>query len=256
MIDKKAVLVLESDADLAEAISAFIEPHFTATISHDLADGELLFRDDRYAGLLLNTTLSPKLESVLALITRLRLEGDRRFIVAISPRDTEEIPSRCYDAGADAFVLMPFRSYREILSLIKRLSALTAFASNRRVAGQLLQEGAFDFAGAAVGADLRIRFKNGQTARLQPKSAGILRLFSQSQGSLVKRSEVMAVVWGSSAPRTGGSLDFYLSTLRALYRKNGHDLAGFISARRNAGWWIEKRNLEKPSSRRTHKRKV
>ena len=74
--------MLESDTDLAEAISAFIEPHFTATISHDLADGELLFRDDRYAGMLLNTAVAPKLDSVLALITRLRNEGDRREAAA------------------------------------------------------------------------------------------------------------------------------------------------------------------------------
>ena len=245
MSEKKTVLVLESDPDLAEAISAFIKPHFTATISHDHAAGELLFRDDSYAGMILNTDVAPRLDSVLALIARLRLEGDRRFIVVISRRDTDELPSRCYDAGADAFVSMPFRSYRELLSLIKRLSANTAFASNRRIAGQLLQGGAFDFAGASVGSDLTIRFKNGKTARLQPKSAGILQLFAQSQGSLVKRSEVMAVVWGSSAPRTGGSLDFYLSRLRALYRENGHDLGRFVSARRNAGWWIRgrRRNL-------------
>ena len=235
---KPSILLLESDPDLAGAIDCYLEPVLRTTVAKTIEKGADLFRDDRFVGMMVNVDITRKTQEVLDFITRLRADGDERFVVTMSSWDTDELPTRLYEAGADAFVSMPFRSYAEILSLLRRHSVISAYRSNRWFAGQLLDETSFRFAGASISPDLMIRFANGHKARLHPKAAGILRLFSRKDGCLVKRSEIMAAVWGRSAPRSSSSLDVYLSQLRRLFRAHGMDLSQYVSSRRGAGWWI------------------
>lgn len=240
--------MLEPDPAFAGAIECFLTPAFRTSVAQNIDRGEDLFRDDRFVGMMLNVDITRKFQDVLDLLTRLRAGGDERFVVAISAWDADELPTRLYDAGADAFVSMPFRSYREILSLLRRHICISASNAENRTARQRTEDGPFYFAGALITPDLTICFPNGCKARLLPKQAGLLRFLSSKDGCLVKRSEIMAAVWGRGAPRLSASLDVYLSGLRRLFRANGLDIRKFVNSRKGEGWWIS-HNILSPSGR-------
>lgn len=232
------VLLAERDIDVANAISLNTESAFQVKTATSLESAELLFRDNRYRGLILSATLSPTVTNSLDMVTRLRREGDSRAIVFTSYHATNDLPALAYEAGADAFQLLPLRSFREFKSMLSHLVRSRAGASNLRIGGQFLPDESFRFAGAVIRRDLSITFPDGATTQLQPKSAGILRAFSVRREGLMLRAEIMAEVWGDCSPGISRSLDFYLSKLRSLYREHGINLSEFASSRRGAGWWL------------------
>jgi DNA-binding response OmpR family regulator len=131
---------------------------------------------------------------------------------------------------------------RELRALLPRLLQRAGGGANghRRTDGILLPKESFGFAGAAIDPKtMRATFgRKGQSVDLNPKEIGILHLFARRQGHLVRRSEILAHVWGPHATPTSKSLDTYLVRLRSHYRKQGIDLGRVLRSKPKVGWWV------------------
>lgn len=201
-------------------------------------EGERLLRTGLHDGAIINASFAGSPDGGMALARRMRSERDDRMVVMISERPDAGLPSRCYDAGADYFLRMPF-PMEELSSLLNRAFASRLFATTKRTAGVLLPTEPFWFAGATIRPDMMASFVGGATVRLSPKEVGILRILHRHQGALVKRVDLLSEVWGSAASIVGKSLDTHLVRLRRLFRENGADLAGVISPEPKVGWRVK-----------------
>ncbi len=119
-----------------------------------------------------------------------------------------------------------------IQRLLRRNPGLTPAGSG----GQ--ERGGFFFADAKVRDDLVVEFRDGIEEPIRPKQHAMLRLFAGNPGRLISKEEIGAAVWGYEVPNGGNSIDQYLSALRRMFRRHGHDLDRWISSVPKAGWRV------------------
>ncbi len=122
-------------------------------------------------------------------------------IIVVSARASEADIVVTLDAGADDYLVKPFRS-RELLARIRALL-------RRTNAGDLLFVGDVIIDPAAF----RVTTERGALL-LTPKEFEILTLLARNVGRVVPRDEVLGSLWDTPLPANSKSLDMHMSTLR------------------------------------------
>ena len=122
-------------------------------------------------------------------------------IIVVSARASEADIVVTLDAGADDYLVKPFRS-RELLARIRALL-------RRTNAGDLLFVGDVIIDPAAF----RVTTERGALL-LTPKEFEILTLLARNVGRVVARDEVLGSLWDTPLPANSKSLDMHMSTLR------------------------------------------
>lgn len=129
-------------------------------------------------------------------------------ILVVSARSSEPDSVLALDAGADDYVMKPFRS----LEFLARVRALL----RRTTSGDLA------FAGdIALDAQAQRVTVNAQPVALTRKEFGILTLLMRSVGQLVTREVLLQALWRNPLPANSKSLDMHLSALRRKLAEAG-----------------------------------
>ena len=111
------VLVIETDDSLANQLSFDLqEAGYEAILAHDAASGLQYCRDRQPALIVLDRMLAG--ESGLSLCKNLRSTGMRSPVLILMARDTVDDRVACLEAGADDYILKPYRS-EDFLKLIR-----------------------------------------------------------------------------------------------------------------------------------------
>jgi two-component system OmpR family response regulator len=163
--------------------------------------------------------VSGELPGRLALCTRLRVDGYKGAIVALS-KDSTEL-DRLVDAGADDFAAVPI----EASELVARVRMAL-----RRVATHAARWGPIEIDRFQRVARLRSR-----ALALTAREYALLACLVEAAGTAVSRTELVAKVWGRYDPGSN-MVEVHLSRLRA---KLGED-ADIIQTIRRAGYRLRR----------------
>lgn len=146
-------------------------------------------------------------------------------ILVVTARTSEPDVVLAMDAGADDYVIKPFRS----LEFLARIRALL----RRTVSGDLI------FAGdIALDAQAMRVTVNGQILELTRKEFEILSLLVRNLGNVVPRETVVAALWREPLAANSKSLDMHLSALRRKLEAAGSEEV--VRTLRGVGFRLER----------------
>ncbi len=237
---KRQILLVDPAPEFSTMLAAALKNQFAVEVTDALAHALAASRHPTHAAFLVDVTGSSN-DPGMEFLRALRRVADTRPVIAISSSFDRELPARCYEAGAHGFVSKTRTLVRELRGLLPRLLPKpggTLHMAELRTDGIALPRSAFAFGGGKVDpVQMRVRFKRCEID-LNPKEIGILHVFSHRAGGLVRRSEILARVWGPDAVPTSKSLDTYMTRLRTVYAKGGVDLRRFVIAKPKVGWRV------------------
>ncbi|MFC6881903.1 MULTISPECIES: response regulator transcription factor [Actinomadura] len=221
------VLIVEDDREIGSDLVTVLSAHgYAAVLAADgsRATESALGRPPQFA--LVDLGL-PDMDGV-ALCRWLRDALPEVALVVVTARSREFEVVMALDAGADDYVVKPFR----VAELLARLRAL----DRRRVAR---------FGPGSVGVgelrlDLAARrvLLGGVEVDLRPREFDLLALLLSRAGRVVSREELMRRVWGTDWFGATKTLDVHVCALRRKLSVYGHD-PGRISTLRGQGYRYE-----------------
>ena len=216
------LLVVEDDPATAELLSGLLvrEGYEVRTV-HTAADALAAVRQGVDA-LLLDLGLPDR--DGLALCRELRAQGHELPILVVTARTSEVDLVLALDAGADDYVIKPFRS-RELVARVRA-------ALRRRRSSAVLAHGRLRIDLGAVRVTV-----GGEPLELTPKEFEILVLLGRKWGDVVRREELIAALWTEPLAGNSKSLDMHLSAVRRKLAAAG--LPDCISTVRGAGYRLE-----------------
>ena len=138
---------------------------------------------------------------------RLRAARPDLAILILSARDQELDLVAGLDAGADDYLVKPFR-LSELLARVR--------AHQRRTAGALSDDGDRLVTAGAITVDLAARraYAGGEELALRPKEFELLALLVAEAGRAVTRERIMRDVWDTEWMGSTKTLDNHVLTLR------------------------------------------
>ena len=193
------VLVVEDDPAAAELL-ALVMKRAGYEISVVGSAAEALQSVTRGVQLVLLDLGLPDMDG-LVLCREMRAARPALPILVVTARSSEPDLVLAFSAGADDFLVKPFRSQE----LLARASALLrrSHASDVLFVGDL-----------AVDTAKFLSTVNGVPLGLTPKEFEILALLVQRAGQVLERDYVLRTLWRNALPTHSKSLDMHLSSLR------------------------------------------
>jgi DNA-binding response OmpR family regulator len=143
----------------------------------------------------------------ISVCRRLRIARPELAILILSARDQELDIVAGLDAGADDYLVKPFR-LSELLARVR--------AHLRRADGPAAAEVAEPLQAGGVRVDVRARrvWRDGRELRLRPKEFELLALLVGRAGQAVTRGQIMRDVWDTDWLGSTKTLDTHVLTLR------------------------------------------
>ena len=212
------LLCVEDDPLLADQIRAALsDAGFSVDISRDGREGEFLGATESYAAAILDLGL-PQMDG-LEVLKRRRASGVTMPVLILTARDTWADKVAGFRAGADDYVLKPFRMDEIVL----RLQTLI-----RRAAGHAMAE--ICTGSLCVDLSTGLATVDGMPLKLTAFEAKLLRYFMLHKGRIVTRTELSEQMYDRDADRDFRSLEVMIGRLR---RKIGESR---IETRRGEGY--------------------
>jgi two-component system KDP operon response regulator KdpE len=137
---------------------------------------------------------------------RLRSQGATAGILMVTVRDSEEDQVRALEAGADDYVVKPYR-FRELLARLRAVLRRTGqdpVTSVRRIGNLEL-----DLA-------RRILTKSGVPVHLSPTEFDLMAFFFEHEDAPLTHAKLLRSIWG---PEYGNELEYLRSYVRMLRKK-------------------------------------
>jgi DNA-binding response OmpR family regulator len=164
----------------------------------------------------------------IGLCRLLRLGLPETVLVVLTARDGESDVVLALDAGADDYLLKPFR----LVELLARIRAHL-----RRVPSQRAE--VFSASGVTVDPVARRAVANGHELALRPKEYELLEDLVMHAGQAVRREDLMSRVWDEYWDGSTKTLDMHVSWLRAKLGAAG--IPDVLTTLRGVGYRFEDR---------------
>jgi DNA-binding response OmpR family regulator len=220
----RAILVVEDDAAIAAGLVRVLgsQGYPVRSVGAGLPALEAVTADD---GLVLLDLGLPDVDGI-DVCRRLRADHPDLAILILTARDEQLDIVAGLDAGADDYLVKPFR-LPELLARVR--------AHLRRGAATLEQQpaAALDVAGVRIDLAARRVHRGDAELTLRPKEFDLLALLAREAGRVVTRERIMSEVWDTAWMGSTRTLDNHILTLRS---KLGD---GAISTLRGIGYRLE-----------------
>jgi DNA-binding response OmpR family regulator len=164
----------------------------------------------------------------IGLCRLLRLRLPETVIVVLTARDGESDVIIALDAGADDYLLKPFR----LVELLARIRAHL-----RRVPPPRAE--VHSASGVTVDPTARRALANGQELTLRPKEYELLEDLVMHAGQAVRREDLMSRVWDEYWDGSTKTLDMHISWLRSKLAAAG--VTDVLTTLRGVGYRFEDR---------------
>ncbi|ETX27046.1 response regulator transcription factor [Roseivivax isoporae] len=212
------VLVVEDERDLAAQIgTALTEAGYTVETAHDGEAGEFLGATETIGAAVLDLGL-PGLDGI-EVLRRWRGAGHDFPVLILTARDAWSDKVAGFRAGADDYVLKPFRMEEVVLRLGTLVRRAAGHATSELSAGALV----LDMATGLVTLD-------GMPVRLTAFEGKLLRFLLLQKGRVVSRAELSEHMYDRDSDRDFRSMEVVIGRLR---RKIGE---ARIETRRGEGY--------------------
>ena len=144
---------------------------------------------------------------------RIRSLAPQIAIVMVTVRDAESDVVQALEAGADDYIIKPFR-FRE---LVARLRAVLRRTTDESSEVTVLQAGNLE-----IDFDKRLVRRSGDVVHLTPTEFDLLALLMKNAGTLLTHKKLLQAIWG---PEYGAELEYLRSYVRTLRKKLEDDPA-------------------------------
>ena len=195
------VLLVEDDDAIAAGLVRVLEGQGHAVARLRSGSGAVAAANDGVGLVILDLGL-PDMDG-LEVCRRLRLARPDLAILILTARDQELDVVAGLDAGADDYLVKPFR----LSELLARVRA------HLRRAGEE-ERGALQAGEIRVDRDSRRAWRGDEELTLRPKEFDLLALLVGSAGRVVTRERIMDEVWDTAWMGSTKTLDTHVATLR------------------------------------------
>ncbi|MGM3305024.1 response regulator transcription factor NblR [Anabaena sp. WFMT] len=202
------VLVIEPDDSLANQLAFDLqEAGYEAVVANDAAGGLQNCREVSPALIVVDRMLTG--ESGLSLCKNLRTIGNRAPILILMARDTVDDRVACLEAGADDYILKPYRS-EDFLKLI-RLYLKPDVDTNEQLR----------FGDLVLDIGTRRAIHNGRAIDLTMKEFELLKFFMEHPREVLTREQILENVWGYDFMGESNVIEVYIRYLRLKIEEDG-----------------------------------
>jgi len=202
------VLVIETDETLANQLSFDLqEAGYDSVLAHDASSGLQYSRDRQPALIVLDRMLAG--ESGLSLCKNLRTAGMRSPVLVLMARDTVDDRVACLEAGADDYILKPYRS-EDFLKLIRLYLKPDIDTTEQLRFGDLV----LDIA-------TRRAIHNGRVIDLTMKEFELLKFLMEHPREVLTREQILENVWGYDFMGESNVIEVYIRYLRLKIEDEG-----------------------------------
>ncbi len=203
------VLVIETDESLANQLSFDLrEAGYEAILANDAASGLQYCRDRQPALIVVDRMLSG--ESGLSLCKNIRSAGMCAPVLVLMARDTVDDRVACLEAGADDYVLKPYRP-EDFLKLIRLYLKPDVDTSEQLRFGDLILDVA-----------TRRAIHNGRTIDLTMKEFELLKFLMEHPREVLTREQILENVWGYDFMGESNVIEVYIRYLRLKIEDESH----------------------------------
>ncbi|MGI8921349.1 MAG: response regulator transcription factor [Solirubrobacteraceae bacterium] len=203
-MEERGILVVEDDEAIASGLVRVLDGHGYAV--RRLSQGAGAVRDaDASIGLVILDLGLPDVDG-LEVCRRLRAARSDVAILILTARDNELDVVAGLDAGADDYLVKPFRLSEllaRIRSHLRRADARTLRAEAPMQSGEL-----------SLDRLARRAWLGSQELALRPKEFDLLALFVENAGIALTRERIMQLVWDGSWSGPTKTLDTHVLGLR------------------------------------------
>jgi DNA-binding response OmpR family regulator len=219
------ILIVEDDEAIARGLMRVLDSQGYRVRRTARGRAALQGAQDGIALVLLDLGL-PDMDG-LAVCRRLRAPRDDLAILILTARDQELDVVAGLDAGADDYLVKPFR----LSELLARVRAHLRRAASAEAAEP--EHGPLRAGNLTVDEAARRAFRGDTELHLRPKEFDLLALLAANAGRAVRRERIMREVWDTDWLGSTRTLDTPILSLR---QKVGHDA---ITTLRGVGYRLE-----------------
>jgi two-component system OmpR family response regulator len=228
------ILVVEDETHLAVGIKFNLEAegHDVTAVGDGPAALKLLEDSPEEFDLVILDLMLPGM-SGYAVCEALRAAGRDLPVLILSARTLAEDRTRGFDVGADQYLMKPF-DLDELLSRVKNLLARHGRRPARTVAVATASE-PYRFGDAAVNFDTFEASVGGKPLRLTQLEMKLLRYFTEREGRVIPRDELLENVWEMPGHLYTRAPDQFIRRLRKMFEPNPAEPRHFLTIR-DAGY--------------------
>lgn len=202
------VLVIETDESLANQLAFDLqEAGYDSILAHDAISGLQYSRDRQPALIVLDRMLAG--ESGLSLCKNMRNAGMRSPVLVLMARDTVDDRVACLEAGADDYILKPYRS-EDFLKLIRLYLKPDIDTTEQLRFGDLVLD---------IGT--RRAIHNGRIIDLTMKEFELLKFLMEHPREVLTREQILENVWGYDFMGESNVIEVYIRYLRLKIEDEG-----------------------------------
>lgn len=229
----KKILLAEDDADFAGILKHYLELHqFEITWAENGEEALALFQSIKF-DICVFDVMMPKMDGFTLAEKIIKINPDIPFVF-LTAKKLKEDKIIGLKLGADDYIVKPFEADELVLRLnnILKRSKQNQFSK----AVDELQIGTYLFD------TKRLCLKNGKTIQqLTEKEASLIHFFYIHKNEMLKREQILKMVWGNDDFFSGRSMDVYISKIRKYFKD---DSRISIESVRNIGLEFKIKNAD------------
>lgn len=220
------ILIVEDEAHLAIGIKYNLEAEgYQVKLAGDGPTALAMIRENPAAIDLVVLDLMLPGMSGYAVCEALRDDKNDVPVLMLSARTLAEDRIRGYDVGANQYLQKPFE-LDELLAMVRNL-----LSRGRRMGQGRSAQSNYEFAKARVNFDTYEVWVDGQEVQLTPIEMNLLRYFTENEGRVITRVELLERVWQQPYIETTRTIDNFVMRLRKYFEADPAAPRHFISVR-------------------------
>lgn len=202
------VVLVEADEALARSVGLDLrESGYEPVVAHDLASGLEQVRRSQPALVVVDRLLAG--ESGLQFCHRLRHYGARMPLLVMMAHDAVEDRVACLEAGADDYLLKPYRS--DVF-----LKQVQLYLQPEASQGEQLR-----FESLVLDLATRSALRNGRSIGLTMKEFELLKYLMEHPRETLSREQILENVWGYDFLGESNVIEVYIRYLRLKIEDEG-----------------------------------
>lgn len=204
------ILIIEDEHDMVEGLKFNLEArNYIVITSYDGETGCRKALAEKPDLVLLDLML-PKLNGYeVCKVLKKEIPGLPVIMLTAKSQEAEIVTG--LELGADDYITKPF----SVLELMARINALF-----RRMASGIGPQEEYRFGDLEVNIKKYTAKKKGRSIKLSPREYEILRFFTERQGEIVTREELLKQIWGYDSYPDTRTVDAHIAKLRHKIEEN------------------------------------
>ncbi|MEZ4829190.1 MAG: response regulator transcription factor [Bacteroidia bacterium] len=207
------ILLVEDEANFGAVLRDYLHMNgYDVTLCADGESGFQTFRTEPFRLCILDVMM-PRMDG-FTLARKIREINSDIPIIFLTARSMREDVHKGFEIGGDDYITKPFDSEEllfRVRAVLKRTEGTTTPVKEE-------ETDTFSFGQFQFNHRLHTITHNGETARLSPKEADLLRMLLLRKNDLLSRDEALNALWGDDNYFNARSMDVFISKLRKRFK--------------------------------------